>query len=103
MSAEAGPEDGPGKPGAELGTPYPNPARASEGAVTVPLVLSEAVEASVSVFDMLGREVAVLHDGPLTEGTHRLAFDGAGLPAGVYLVRVESGSDQLTERITLLR
>jgi len=79
---------------------YPNP---SSGSVTVVLTSSEAAEVTVAVFDVLGREVAVLHDGLLAAGTHRLAFDGAGLPAGVYLVRVESSGDQLTERITLLR
>ena len=86
-------------PRAELEA-YPNP---SSGSVTVVLTSSEAAEVTVAVFDVLGREVAVLHDGRLAAGTHRLAFDGAGLPAGVYLVRVESGSDHLTERITLLR
>jgi flagellar hook assembly protein FlgD len=66
-------------------------------------VLPEAADVRASVYDVLGRQVVVLHDGRLAAGTHRFAFDGASLPAGVYLVRVESGSDQLTERITLLR
>jgi hypothetical protein len=79
---------------------YPNPSAAS---VTVTLSLKATASVCVTVFDALGREVAVLHDGPLVAGMHRLAFDGASLPAGVYLVRVESGSDRLTERITLLR
>jgi hypothetical protein len=79
---------------------YPNP---MTGRATVTLALTAPAEVRAAVFDVLGREVAVLHDGLLAAGTHRLAFDGARLPAGVYLVRVESGSDRLTERITLLR
>lgn len=93
-------EDTPGPSEPPSLTVYPNP---SSGAATVSLTLAETAEARVAVFDVLGREVAVLHDGPLAAGTHRFAFDGASLPAGVYLVRVESGRDRLTERITLLR
>jgi hypothetical protein len=84
---------------------FPNPF--SRG-TTVALKLTRASEASVRVYDVLGRAVAVLHEGRLDGGRHALRFDGAGLPAGVYLVRVEVGGDlpetwRWTERITLVR
>ncbi len=79
---------------------YPNPSRS---AATVSLTLDAASEVRVVVYDVLGRVVAVLHAGPLGAGEYALAFETEGLPAGIYLVRVESGEHRLTDRITLLR
>lgn len=79
---------------------YPNP---STGAATVSVELREESRVRVAVYDVLGREVAVLNDGPLGAGRHDLRLDGRVLPGGVYLVRVESGERRLSERITLLR
>ena len=79
---------------------YPNPTR---GAATVVLTLEASAEVEVAVYDVLGRRVAVLAEGLLEAGAHRFAFDSAGLPAGLYLVRVEGGEHRLSERITLLR
>ncbi len=80
---------------------YPNP---SSGRVTVPLVLGEAAEARVAVFDVLGRRVALLHDGPVTAGHHALILDAAVLPAGVYVVRASVSTGRaLTQRLTVVR
>ncbi len=77
---------------------YPNPS--SEG-VTVALTLDVAAEVHLAVYDVLGREVAVLHEGRLTAGTHRFRLDGAAVPSGVYLVRAEAGRHRFTERVTV--
>ncbi len=84
---------------------YPNPTR---GRAAVRLALAEASEVTVAVFDVLGRRVALLHEGQTEAGVHRLGFDGASLPSGVYLVRAVVGapggaSRALTRRLTLLR
>ena len=67
---------------------YPNPFRAGTGA-TVDLAVRAAQDVTVGVYDVLGRRVAVLHDGPVAAGTtERLRLTGQGLASGVYLVRV---------------
>ncbi|HYE95601.1 MAG TPA: T9SS type A sorting domain-containing protein, partial [Rubricoccaceae bacterium] len=78
----------------------PNPARAR---ATVRLTLTEAQHVRVAVYDALGREVAVLNDGPLAGGLHTLSLNTSGLPSGVYLVRVEAGGAALTRRLTVAR
>ncbi len=94
-------EAGPGKHGeSALGAAYPNPSRSR---VTVPLVLDAAAEVRVTVYDLLGRAVAVLHEGRLAAGRRRFSLDGAALPAGVYLVRAEVGGQWFTERVTVMR
>lgn len=67
--------------------PYPNPTAAS---ATVALVLDRAEVVRVSVYDALGRRVAVLHDGLLeAQRRHAFTLDASGLPSGSYFVRVE--------------
>ncbi len=70
------------------------------GTVTV---VPASAHLRLAVFDVLGRRVARLHEGPLGAGEHRLTLDAAGLPAGVYLVRAEVGAQALSARITVMR
>ncbi|MEM8600145.1 MAG: Ser-Thr-rich GPI-anchored membrane family protein [Bacteroidota bacterium] len=78
---------------------YPNPAR---DAATVAVALPEAADVRVEVFDVLGRRVAMLHDGPLSAGAHLLALDAVRLPAGVYVVRAATPDATLARRITVV-
>ena len=79
---------------------YPNPAR---GHATVSVSVPSSGSVVVSVFDVLGREVALLHDGPLAAGTHPLRLDAARLPAGVYVVRASAGSAVVSQRLVVVR
>ena len=79
---------------------WPNPAR---GAVALALTLDAAQDASVRVFDALGREVARLHDGPLAAGPHTLRLDAAALPAGVYVLRLRAGGETAVRRLAVVR
>jgi hypothetical protein len=82
---------------------YPNPFRAGMGA-TVDVAVREAQDVTVAVYDVLGRRVAVLHDGPVEAGTtERLTLTGRGLASGVYLVRVQGERFQAVRRLTLVR
>jgi hypothetical protein len=57
----------------------------------------------VCVFDLLGREVAVLVDGQMEPGNHTVRFDGTGLASGVYLYRLQSGGYIAAKTLLLLR
>ena len=75
-----------------LGASYPNP---FNPAVVIPLDLAtDAAGVSLTVYDVLGRRVRQLWDGPLAAGSHRFVWDGrdaAGkdVAAGVYIYKVE--------------
>jgi hypothetical protein len=66
---------------------------------------------SLRVYDVLGREVAMLVNGFTPAGRHSVAFDGSGLPSGVYYYRLESvaqpgagsGAFVTTRKLVLLR
>ena len=66
-----------------LDAPYPNP---SSGAAAVAYALPEAAVVRLAVYDVTGREVAVLVDGERAAGRHRAAL--GALAPGVYLVRL---------------
>ncbi|RJP76290.1 MAG: T9SS C-terminal target domain-containing protein [Candidatus Zixiibacteriota bacterium] len=65
----------------------------------------------LEVFDTAGRRVTgARHASPLQTGeawypagTHEVRFDGAGLPSGVYLVRLQAGDFVQTRKIVLLK
>ena len=61
----------------------PNPAT---GPVAVAVTLARAATARIAVYDVLGREVARLHDGALGAGTHRFVW-ASDAPSSIYLVR----------------
>jgi hypothetical protein len=58
----------------------------------------------LAVYDVLGREVAVLVDGEVEAGVHEAALDGARFASGVYVVVLEGGpGPRFTQKLTLLR
>ncbi len=83
-----------------LGAAYPNPFRSR---TTLALDVSEAQNVTVEVFDVLGRRVATVHDGPLAVGAHRVMIEAVGLPAGLYLVRAEGETFSQSQRVTVVR
>jgi hypothetical protein len=77
----------------------PNPVTRN-GSVTVEL--PNRADARVTLHDVLGRVVMVLHDGPLPTGPQSIPFDGTTLPAGIYVVRM-SGALTVSSRFVVLR
>jgi len=60
------------------------------------------------VYDLLGRSVRTLLEGPLAPGTHEVVWDGRSdtgvwLPAGLYLLRLEANGQTQTRTITIVR
>lgn len=64
---------------------YPNPFNAS---TSLTVSLPEATELSVTVYDVLGREVATLASGQFSIGNHRFTFESDRLASGLYFIRV---------------
>jgi hypothetical protein len=57
----------------------------------------------LAVYDLLGREVAVLVHERKTPGESRVSFDGSRLSSGVYICRLTASDQVLTRKIVLLR
>ena len=61
--------------------------------------LPEPLPVRLSVYDVLGREVAVLVDAAQEPGIYSVDFDARGLPAGLYIARIQMGFLQYTKRM----
>jgi hypothetical protein len=79
---------------------WPNP---FNPAATIAFVLRDAAVVRLSVHDRLGREVALLYDGPCDSGTHRVRFDASALPGGVYFYRLDSGGTRQSASLLHLK
>jgi len=55
------------------------------------------------VYDLLGREVAVLVNEVKAAGNYEVSFDGGGLASGVYYYRLTTGTFVQTRKMILLR
>ncbi len=83
-----------------LAANYPNPFNPS---TRIQYRLARKTAVRLSVFDVAGREVAVLVDGVQSPGSHAVTFQAADLTSGVYFYRLRAGSYLETRRMILLR
>jgi hypothetical protein len=65
--------------------------------------MRHAGEVSLRVYDILGREVAVLANGSLNAGTYRIPFDGRRFASGIYYYRLVAGSFTDSKRMLLVK
>lgn len=93
-------ESGPRRVTDALSVPAPNP---TTGTARVVLSLDAAETVRVSLSDVLGRTVAVLHEGALAAGDTPLAIDAADLAPGVYVIRAEGETFRQTRTLSVAR
>ena len=84
---------------------YPNPFNPE---TTISYTLQEASNVSLKVYDVLGREVAMLVNEFLPSGTYKATFNvetrhGASLQSGVYFYRLQAGSLAETKKLVLMK
>ncbi len=77
---------------------YPNP---FNPITTIHFDLFQRERIYVAVFDILGREVAVLVDSDKERGSHSVAFNAHGLASGVYFYHLKSGTTVLTKKMII--
>ena len=84
----------------ELTGNYPNPFNPQ---TTIGFSLPEAATVRLTVYDLLGRRVALLVDGNLAAGKHEVRFDASNLPSGQYLYRLTTPKGDFTKLMMLLK
>ncbi len=58
---------------------------------------------TLAVYDLLGREVAVLAEGMMDAGSYSVPFDASRFASGLYLYRLRSGAYVSTKKMVLVR
>jgi hypothetical protein len=79
---------------------YPNPFNPS---TTISFDLPEAAQVTLSIFNALGQEIAVVVDGIGKPGKSSVVFDAGILPAGVYTCRLAAGGFTAAMRMLLIK
>lgn len=87
---------------------YPNPFNPSTVIrITIPSALAFR-HVSLVIYDILGREVRVLHQGELPAGTYLAEWDGrnqsgAELSSGTYIYKVSAGDESVSGKLMLVK
>ena len=83
-----------------LGQNYPNPFNSM---CNVQFSMSNAGNAKLVVYDVMGREVQTLVNERLQPGTYEASFDGSKLNSGVYFYKLVTGNFTETKKMLLIK
>jgi len=83
---------------------YPNPVQLNrqDAHTIIQYNLNAPQTIRLSLYDILGRRIAILDEGFRGSGTQRVYFDASHLPSGVYLYRLETPSGSQTRRLFVI-
>ena len=79
---------------------YPNP---FNPATKINFSLPKGSDVKLTVYNILGQQVEVLVNGFRNAGTYELTWDASNLPSGVYIYRLETGSNVISKKMMLLK
>jgi hypothetical protein len=79
---------------------YPNPFNPS---TIISYQVASLGMVSLKVYDLLGREVAMLVNEVISAGNYTATFNAVNMPSGVYFYRLQVGSFTETKRLMLLK
>lgn len=86
--------------GFDLEAAWPNP---FNPATTLAFQMAATGQATLSVYNLKGEEVATLVDGRVSQGRHEISWNAAGETSGIYLVRLATEAGVQTRKITLIK
>jgi len=79
---------------------YPNPSR---GISNIKYLISNTKYVTLTVYDIHGNEVRTLVNESQVAGEYSVWFDGAALPAGIYVYKIQAGDNVGTGKIVLIK
>lgn len=79
---------------------YPNPFNAS---TTIAFSLPHTARVTLSLFDITGRQIAILADQNFSSGNHSVLYEAGDLPSGIYLAHIASDFFNSTQKIVLIK
>lgn len=86
--------------GYALNQNYPNPFNPT---TNINFVLPSSSDVKLTVYNILGQQVAVLADGFFSEGSHFVNFNAANLASGTYIYRIQSSGFVQSKKMVLIK
>jgi len=90
----------------ELKQNYPNPfSKGSGGNPTTTIEFSIPIESVVklSIYNLLGQEIAVILNDRLTAGNYKVSFNGTNLSSGIYFYGLQTKNQNIVKKMTLIK
>ena len=79
---------------------YPNP---FNPITTIKFSIPETQQATLKIYNLMGREVVTLIDQELHPGYHTTKWNAGSMASGVYFYRLISGKESLKQKMILLK
>jgi len=79
---------------------FPNPFNPT---TSITYDLSEAAKVNITVYDLTGREIAVLVDSWMDGGVHNAVFNAENLASGIYFYCLKAGDFTTTKKLVLMK
>lgn len=86
--------------GYALDTAFPNP---TNGMATIRFALGAPSDVTLTVYDVLGRKVATLAEGPMAAGAHEVRLNARSMASGTYVYRLSTPVGVQARRLTIVR
>ena len=86
--------------GYELEQNYPNP---FNPATNIEFTIPQTQHVTLTVYDMLGRQVEVLVDERVQSGTHTATFNAGDIASGTYIYRLSTGDFQISRQMMFVK
>ena len=83
-----------------LSAAYPNPFNPT---TSVAMSLPNDGYVSVTVYNLIGQNVATLADGYMAANMYDFTWNASSAPSGMYFIRAEAGSDVAIQKVMLLK
>jgi photosystem II stability/assembly factor-like uncharacterized protein len=83
-----------------LGQNFPNPFNPT---TTITYQLPKQSQVKLTIFDVLGREIATLVDGEQTPGYKSVTWNAGNVPSGIYFYRLQTKEFTQTRKLLLLK
>jgi len=83
-----------------LSSAYPNPFNPS---TNMTLGLDADGQVSMMVYNLVGQVVDVLVDGYMSAGYHQVTWNASNVPSGVYIVKVNTGTNTSIQKVMLMK
>jgi len=79
---------------------FPNPFNPS---TTINFALPEAGMVNLTVYNILGQQVASLVNDVRSAGSHSVTFNASNLSSGIYIYRLQAGNNVISRKMNLLK
>ncbi len=84
----------------DLSQNYPNPFNPT---TNIDVALPKSGDVKITVYNMLGQQVAEVFNGKLNAGFHTFTIDASRLSSGVYFYRVKAGEYNAVKKMVLMK